>query len=124
MGSTWQHRIAPQAMVPILLLVLPSLSLGQTQCGLFTTPDVPGPFFEANAPKDKELAPRDELNDPNQFVILQGQVLGRDCQGVGGALVEVWYAGGKPGLSSGTRDFEGTSLNMDNVCVSKSPVLF
>merc|ERR1712130_440351 len=105
MGSTWQHRIAPQeihtAMVPILLLVLPSLSLGQTQCGLFTTSDVPGPFFEANAPKDKELAPRDELNDPNQFVILQGQVLGRDCQGVGGALVEVWYAGGKPGQEGG-----------------------
>merc|ERR1712130_280578 len=106
MGSTWQHRIAPQeiqtAMVPILLLVLPSLSLGQTQCGLFTSSDVPGPFFKANAPKDKELAPRDELNDPNQFVILQGQVLGRDCQGVGGALVEVWYAGGKPGQEAAT----------------------
>ena len=25
------------------------------------------------------------------------QVRGRDCKGISGALVEVWYAGGKPG---------------------------
>jgi len=85
-------------MVPILLLVLPSLSLGQqTQCGPFTTNDVEGPFFEPNAPNNKELAPRKELNDPSQFVILQGQVRGQDCKGISGALVEVWYAGGEPG---------------------------
>jgi len=84
-------------MIPILLLVLPSLSLGQTQCGPFTTNDVEGPFFEPNAPKDKELAPRKELNDPSQYVVLEGQVRGRDCKGISGALVEVWYAGGEPG---------------------------
>jgi len=84
-------------MVPILLLVLPSLSLGQTQCGPFTTNDVEGPFFEPNAPKDKELAPRKELNDQSQYVVLEGQVRGRDCKGINGALVEVWYAGGEPG---------------------------
>ena len=81
-------------MVPILLLVLPSLALGQTQCGtgapVYTRSDVAGPFFEVcqlsilaftkvffhqpNAPKDKELAPRNELNDRNQFVLLEGQV--------------------------------------------------
>ena len=79
-------------MVPILLLVLPSLALGQTQCGPFTTNDVEGPFFEVcklliltfkkssaqpNAPKDKELAPRKELNDQSQYVVLEGQVGGR-----------------------------------------------
>lgn len=84
-------------MVPILLLLLPSLSLGQTKCGPFTRKDVEGPFFEPNAPNKKELAPANELNDRSQFVILKGQVLGRDCQGVSGALVEVWYAGGQPG---------------------------
>jgi len=84
-------------MVPILLLVLPSLSLGQTQCGPFTTNDVEGPFFEPNAPKDKELAPRKELNDPSQYVVLEGQVRGQDCKGISRALVEVWYAGGEPG---------------------------
>ena len=81
--------ILQTAMVPILLLVLPSLSLGQTQCGPYTMKDVEGPFFEVcqfsilaftkvvaqpNAPKDKELAPRNELNDRSQFVILKGQV--------------------------------------------------
>ena len=73
-------------------------------------------FSQPNAPKDKELAPRKELNDPNQFVILEGQVgnlifgfpllaptfelqvLGRNCQGISGALVEVWYTGGELGL--------------------------
>merc|ERR1712172_322815 len=84
------------AMVPILLLVLPSLSLGQNQCGPFTTKDKPGPFYEANAPKEKELAPRKELSDPRQFVILEGTIRGRDCQGVSGAIVEVWYAGREP----------------------------
>ena len=28
------------------------------------------------------------------------QVLGRNCQGISGALVEVWYAGGEPGLEN------------------------
>ena len=26
------------------------------------------------------------------------QVRGRDCKGINGALVEVWYAGGEPGV--------------------------
>merc|ERR1711934_929292 len=91
------QKISFSAMVPILVLLLPSLAWGQTKCGPFTTKDQLGPYFEENAPKDKELAPPDELNDPSQFVILEGQVLNRGCQGVSGALVEVWYAGGQPG---------------------------
>ena len=27
------------------------------------------------------------------------QVRGLDCKGISGALVEVWYAGGEPGLA-------------------------
>merc|ERR1712192_147166 len=113
MGSQRQdirQRIAPPAMLPILLLVLPSLSLGQTQCGPFTTNDVEGPFFEPNAPNDKELAPRKKLNDPSQYVILQGQVRGRDCKGISGALVEVWYAGGEPGNIGYTFPGKNTQL--------------
>merc|ERR1712055_443103 len=79
------------AMVPILVLLLPSLAWGQTKCGPYTTNDMLGPYFEENAPKDKELAPPDELNDPSQFVILEGQVLNRGCQGVSGALVKATY---------------------------------
>merc|ERR1712037_49051 len=106
MGVLPVHRVAPQGDLTNSngsnsALVLPSLALGQTQCGtgapVYTRSDVAGPFFEPNAPKDKELAPRNELNDRNQFVLLEGQVLGTDCQGVGGALVEVWYAGWKSG---------------------------
>merc|ERR1711971_600598 len=64
--------------------------------GPSSTKDKPGPFYEANAPKEKELAPRKELSDPRQFVILEGTIHGRDCQGVSGAIVEVWYAGREP----------------------------
>ena len=80
------------AMVPTLLLLLFSLTLVQPsngKCDLFTTKDVEGPFFEVrkllilalkksfeqpNAPKYYELAPRNELNDRSQAVILEGQV--------------------------------------------------
>merc|ERR1711934_770888 len=74
------QEISFSAMVPILVLLLPSLAWGQTKCGPFTTKDQLGPYFEENAPKDKELAPPDELNDPSQFVILEGQVLNRGSQ--------------------------------------------
>ena len=76
-------------MFSILLLLLPSQSSGQSRCGEFTTNDVEGPFFEVceflsnslkkscaqpNAPKNYVLAPRNELNDRNQAVLLKGQV--------------------------------------------------
>jgi len=83
-------------MFSILFLLLPSQSSGQSRCGEFTTNDVEGPFFEPNAPKNYALAPRNELNDRNQAVLLKGQVLDSNCKGIGGALVEVWYAGGDP----------------------------
>jgi len=83
-------------MFSVLLLFLPLQSLGQPQCGEFTKTDMEGPFYEPNAPKSYELAPQDELNDPKQAVILKGQVLDCSCKGIGGALVEVWYAGGNP----------------------------
>jgi len=85
-------------MFSVLLLFLPLQSLGQPQCGEFTMNDMEGPFYEPNAPKSYELAPQDELNDPREAVILKGQVLDCSCKGIGGALVEVWYAGGNPGL--------------------------
>ena len=71
-------------------------------------------FVQPNAPKYYELAPRNELNDRSQAVILEGQVrvkisvywgiffhfdqvFDRYCNGISGALVEVWYAGGQLG---------------------------
>merc|ERR1719237_23920 len=55
-----------------------------------------GPFYEENSPNSYELAPAGELKNPQLAVLLEGQVLGKNCQGIGGALVEVWYAGGNP----------------------------
>merc|ERR1712112_21422 len=66
----------------------------RSECGPITTKDMLGPFFEDNAPNSEELAPASELNNPELAVILKGQVLGKDCRGMGGALVEVWYDGG------------------------------
>jgi hypothetical protein len=40
--------------------------------------DVEGPFFEPQAPNSYELAPEEELADPEEFVLLQGQVLDTD----------------------------------------------
>ena len=79
-------------------------------------------FAQEETPSRTTLAPEDELKDPKQFAILKGQVgtdfwafisvrhtsitfanqifvqvLDRDCVGIGGATVEVWYAGGKEG---------------------------
>merc|ERR1712212_721913 len=59
-----------------------------------TTPDTPGPFFVPGAELDYAIAPAREIRDRRQGVILQGQILNRDCAGIGGATIEVWYAGG------------------------------
>merc|ERR1712192_220505 len=42
--------------------------------------------------------------------ILEGTIRGRNCKGVGGALVEVWYAGGQPGNSGYTFPANSTEL--------------
>ena len=71
-----------------------------------------GPYFDADSPYDYALAPGEELEDPSMMVLLGGkvglitltvspgrddddlpQILDSSCQGVAGALVEVWYAG-------------------------------
>ena len=68
---------------------------------------------QENSPNSYELAPAGELKNPQLAVLLEGQVsevferqkspqvLGKNCQGIGGALVEVWYAGGNPGNTEG-----------------------
>ena len=99
------------------LFLLYNLSLAQVQsqqCGPLTTRDVEGPFFVSNAELSYEIAPYNEITDPTQGVVLRGQVsqafnlnhiylcfhvqvLDRNCNGIAGATVEVWYAGGASG---------------------------
>jgi len=54
-----------------------------------------GPYYcsDRRIRKSKELAPASELKDPELAVLLVGQVLGKDCRGIDGAIVEVWHAG-------------------------------
>merc|ERR1712086_918676 len=51
-------------------------------------------FSVANANFNYALAPSNEISDGKEGVILKGQVLDRNCNGISGATVEVWYAGG------------------------------
>jgi len=44
------------------------------QCGAFTTRDVEGPFFIANADLNYAIAPSNEIGDSGEGVILRGQV--------------------------------------------------
>jgi len=66
------------------------------QCGAFTTRDVEGPFFIANADLNYAIAPSNEIGDSREGVILRGQVVDGNCRAIPGATVEVWYAGGNP----------------------------
>jgi len=76
-----------------LHLLVSSGSVISQQCGPLTTKDAEGPFFVANADLEYEIAPANEIADNTQATVLRGQVLDRNCKGVGGATVEVWYAG-------------------------------
>merc|ERR1712142_299298 len=63
-------------------------------CGDFTTRDTAGPYFVDNVPKSSYIAPDSEREDSSQGVFLWGHIWNRDCAGISGATVEVWYAGG------------------------------
>ena len=59
-----------------------------------------GPFFEKDAPKRFEIAPKDEINDPELSAVILGRVLNKHCKPIKNAVVDLWYAGGKPGMMS------------------------
>ena len=89
-------------MYNLLFLVAP------IYCGDITAPDQIGPFFREEAHLDYKIAPAAELSDKKTATVLTGkviltdskfvrsyfvQVLDRLCHGVGGATLDVWYAG-------------------------------
>merc|ERR1711942_549785 len=67
-------------------------------CGDITTSDQEGPFYEAGADLDWDLAPASELVDSSLGVVLSGRIFNKNCKGIPGATVEVWYAG-KTGMN-------------------------
>mmetsp|Transcript_13084 Transcript_13084/g.20387 ORF Transcript_13084/g.20387 Transcript_13084/m.20387 type:complete len:259 (+) Transcript_13084:122-898(+) len=59
-----------------------------------TTPDALGPFYTADTPWTNRIAPEEQLAIPTNRLVLQGSVVGRNCQPLGiPVLVEPWYAG-------------------------------
>merc|ERR1719317_1841814 len=68
------YKLPHLAVLLVLHLQQDVPVLGQ-QCGVFTTPE-------------------GEIRDSSNGVILWGQIFNRGCGGIGGATVEVWYAGG------------------------------
>ena len=54
------------------------------------------------APWGIQVAPHDELNDPNNYIRIEGIVLDKRCRPITNAEVEIWYAGGNPGNLSYT----------------------
>merc|ERR1711887_500960 len=81
-------------VVPLVLYLQQPVPVHGQQCGVLTTPDTPGPFFVSGAELDYAIAPAGEIRDRSQGVILWGQIRNRNCAGIDGATVEVWYAGG------------------------------
>ncbi len=85
-------------MLASLLLVSASFAYGQdaSPTCLLTTRDQEGPYFIADAPTSRVIAPEDEMT-PDNAVVLTGRILDRSCNPVTDAMVEVWYAGGPNG---------------------------
>jgi len=79
----------------LLLLLLISVSSGQRPGCRLTSNDQEGPFFEANAPQETDIAPGLEYLDRGVETYVYGQVLDRNCQPVAYATVNIWYAGGQ-----------------------------
>ena len=44
-----------------------------------------------NVTNSLELAPEAELEAEDKAVVLRGEVLDRECRGVAGATIDVWY---------------------------------
>jgi len=80
------------------LFVLLALHLHQSVQGdcedwMITHTDQLGPFFRPEGHLDFKIAPDEEINDPSIGVEMHGKIVNKNCDGIKGATVEVWYAG-------------------------------
>merc|ERR1712021_209983 len=102
MGRVFQIVLENRTMTQLLKLVylvvfssIITLTASQQNCRL-TTRDVEGPFYESGADEVKQVAPSNELNDPNTDILIEGTVLNKRCRPITNAVVDIWYAGGNP----------------------------
>jgi len=47
-----------------------------------------------------QIAPNGDFN-PSTEIQLQGRILDKRCRPISNAVVDVWYAGGNPGMCTG-----------------------
>ena len=69
-----------------------------------------GPFYLANTPKRNRLAPENQLVDPADVFVVEGQIFGSDCNPIANAQIEVWYAG-YPDRYGNYYSIAGSALN-------------
>merc|ERR1711990_551418 len=91
--SPWRAGMNLLLVTFSIALLVSSVS-SQGGCIPFTTKDVEGPFFVQNVPFKYKVATDVDLKDPTKAAILRGMILDRNCQGIPGATVDIWYAGG------------------------------
>jgi protocatechuate 3,4-dioxygenase beta subunit len=65
-----------------------ALACGPMECGA-TAANIEGPFFKPGAPTQSILV---RPADMGERLVLTGRVLGRDCQPIAGARIEIWHA--------------------------------
>ena len=51
------------------------------------------------APVTNQIAPNGDFN-PSTEIQLQGRILDKRCRPISNAVVDVWYAGGNPGMGT------------------------
>ena len=93
------HREKVEIFQLMLILMIQTPVPGCNLCKV-THKDMLGPLFEENAPKRFEIAPKEEINDPELSAVILGQVLNKRCEPIRNAVVDVWFAGGKQGMMS------------------------
>jgi protocatechuate 3,4-dioxygenase beta subunit len=71
-------------------------------CSPPTERQTEGPFFRGGSPLRVQLA---SPNQPGTRIALSGQVLGRDCRPIPGAMVDIWHAD-----AAGSYDMSGYNL--------------
>jgi protocatechuate 3,4-dioxygenase beta subunit len=99
------------SIMKILLVLALSLHVAtaQTCPSDETATDDLGPYYIANAPITRRLAPANELKDVKRRIKIKGTVYGSDCIPMSKVLVEPWHAG-VPGANGNPYSLEGSSL--------------
>ena len=76
-------------IIALVLLLIPFIALGQTQCGVPTPGDSEGPFYKAGAPVRASLV---EAGSNAETMVLTGSVRSADCKPLANVSLDFWHA--------------------------------